>query len=222
MAVRITWLRAAPVSIAAQIEPIGGLVYFSHAAIFPESVQGDAKTECKRCPPRSKSKHMVRLHPTIPADTSKSVWAFGSRSSHNRPPAVTTASQHEGQEKLQTFSGGPWWLPTPLWKHAERCGPRVVLLHYAEGYRASISILLSSSTVTGRWAHFTNLAKPAYIYQRDGLPVGAVFFAQDHKSGYGGFFSFLIFLFSVWGHMQLDSNVIARLRLDCSISGWNK
>ena len=38
--------------------------------------------------------------------------------------------------------------------------------------------------IPGRWAHFTNLAKPAYIYQRDGLPVGAVFFAQDHSSGY--------------------------------------
>ena len=38
--------------------------------------------------------------------------------------------------------------------------------------------------IPGRWAHFTNLAKPAYIYQRDGLPVGAVFYAQDHGSGY--------------------------------------
>ena len=40
------------------------------------------------------------------------------------------------------------------------------------------------AAIPGRWAHFTNLAKPAYIYQRDGLPVGAVFFAQDHSSGY--------------------------------------
>ena len=40
------------------------------------------------------------------------------------------------------------------------------------------------AAIPGRWAHFTNLAKPAYIYQRDELPVGAVFFAQDHSSGY--------------------------------------
>ena len=40
--------------------------------------------------------------------------------------------------------------------------------------------------VPARWAHYTNLDIPAYIYQREGKPVGAVFFAQDHQSGCTG------------------------------------
>ena len=64
VAVRITWLGVALASPAAQIEPISGLVYFSMLTIFPEVVQGYAKTECKKYLPRSKSKHMISLHPT--------------------------------------------------------------------------------------------------------------------------------------------------------------
>ena len=50
------------------------------------------------------------------------------------------------------------------------------------------------AAIPRRWAHFTNLSIPAYIYQRNGIPAGAVFFAQDHSAGYEevGFYDVVI------------------------------
>ena len=77
----------------------------------------------------------------------------------------------------------PHHAETPDWSEFQ--GLNVIADRGYTGFSECLSNSVFPA-VPARWAHYTNLDIPAYIYQREGKPVGAVFFAQDHQSGCTG------------------------------------